>query len=240
MKRILVCCPTSIEKNYCFTQWLDNTMSFTYPNYHVVMFDNTSDNGENAKYLESIYEDRNYLHPFNAIPSNVKNIKSVINKMAISHDDCRRYAIINNYDYILHLESDVFPEPNIIEELLIHDKKVIGAVYDRDEGSARKPMIQTLNIFQNRVSSFNLHANESFYFLDGTLKKVASVGLGCVLISRKVFEKIPFRFEPNRNAHPDTFFSEDCLRFGIPIFCNTKMVCRHDNKPWGLYGKDFK
>ena len=31
--KILVASPTSINKDYCFDQWIDNVFSFTYPNF---------------------------------------------------------------------------------------------------------------------------------------------------------------------------------------------------------------
>ena len=34
----------------------------------------------------------------------------------------------NEFEYMLHLESDVFPEPDIIESLLFHKKKIVQNV----------------------------------------------------------------------------------------------------------------
>ena len=44
--KVLVAAPTAIAKKYCFDDWLYNVLGFTYPNYNVILFDNTGDNGE--------------------------------------------------------------------------------------------------------------------------------------------------------------------------------------------------
>ena len=46
--------------------------------------------------------------------------------MAKSHETIRQKALKGNYDYLLHLESDVFPPIDIIERLLEKKKKIIG------------------------------------------------------------------------------------------------------------------
>jgi hypothetical protein len=72
------------------------------------------------------------------------------------------------------------------------------------------------------------------------LLQVAHVGLGCVLISKKVLQKLKFRSVNGVNNHPDSFFAEDCYRYKIPIWIDSSIVCSHDNQDWGIYGLDFK
>jgi hypothetical protein len=55
----------------------------------------------------------------------------------------------------LHLESDVIPPPDVIENLLFHKKEVISALYYSDEGIYRRPMIQMkLKVTENYCSSY--------------------------------------------------------------------------------------
>jgi hypothetical protein len=75
--------------------------------------------------------------------------------------------------------------------------------------------------------------------MDGTLKQVAHIGLGCVLIKTLVFNKIQFRFVAKEGFHPDTYFAEDCFRNKIPIYADTSCIARHENKAWGVYGFNF-
>lgn len=245
LPKILVCSPTAKVKNYCFDEWLDNVMSFDYPNYEVRLYDNTDDNGKNASILNQKYQkkygyDKKFFAYNSLVKNNAQKTKSVIEKMCISHNDCRNYAIENNFDYMLHLESDVFPDKHIINKLLLHNKKVVGAIYYRDEGRYRKPMLQRrVHIINSHIISMNFDSTEDIHFIDGTLKDIAHIGLGCVLIKANVFKSIPFRFVKNVGMHPDTYFAEDCFRNKITIFADTSCIARHENQAWGLFGLNY-
>lgn len=245
-KKVLVSCPTAAAKNYCFQDWIENVLNFTYPNFDIRLYDNTDDNGENATNLNKLVK---YLHgniggKFLAENSLVKHnlkSKSVIAKMCVSHNDCREYALSNGYDFMLHLESDVFPPVDVIERLIFHQKNVIGGLYYTDEGIYRMPMVmERLELSSKSITSFHSgYYGGEIRLFDGGIHEVAQIGLGCVLISRKAMLRLPFRYEIERNNHPDTYFSEDCDMQNIPIHVDTSIVCRHENRAWGLYGVDF-
>jgi hypothetical protein len=247
--KVLVCAPTAAAKNYCFEEWIQNVIKFTYPNFDIMLSDNTVDKGKNAAYLQCIWDEKyknqifanfNAVNPF-TIHSSIKASDSVIERMATSHNHCRSVLIAGHYDYMLHLETDVFPEPDIIESLMGHGKPVVGAVYYRDEGIFRKPTLQRhCWLADDYLASLNLDAKEDLNALDGKLKQFASVGLGCVLIHKDVFQKIKFRSVAGRSFHPDSYFSEDCFLSRIPIHCDTSCIARHENKVWGRFGVDFK
>ena len=243
--KVLVCCPTASVKNYCFEPWINNVMNFTYPNFEICMFDNSNDFGTNAERLDKFVLDKfGTLKKFkvtNSLVLNKSNETSVIAKMSMSHNDCRNEFLTKEYDFMLHLESDVFPNPGIIEQLMSHEKNIVGAVYYTDEGISRCPMIhQKLELAPNEITSLPSRLSEEIQLLNGKLHQVAQIGLGCILISKKVLERIQFRFVPNYNFHPDTFFSEDCHLKSIPIHVDTSCICEHENQNWGFYGLDFK
>ena len=247
--RVLISAPTAAAKNYCFEEWLENVLSFNYPNFQVRLFDNTEDGGANADYLNQIYAERYgdtsddpKFKAYNSLVLHKYKNPSVIARMALSHNDCRGYAIHNKFDYLLHLESDVFPEKNVIESLMFNRKRVVGAMFYRDEGKDRTLMAQRrIYCTPFNIKMVNFTAGEDLAICDGNLHEVASVGLGCVLIDvRSVFDLISFRYIPDVDMHPDSYFSEDCFLNKIPIFLDTKCVARHDNRPWGIFGVDFK
>jgi hypothetical protein len=244
LPKILVASPTAKSKGYCFDEWLDNVMGFTYPNFDVRLFDNTQDKGVNAKELIELYKSKYGNNEMfkcenSLVINKVKKLDSIIERMVISHQNCADYALNNGYDYLLHLESDIFPTPDIIEQLLFQKKQVVGAIYFRDEGISRRAMVQTLHVTGKFILGLDLEPKDSSYF-DGEVKKVFHVGLGCVLISKKVLQKIKFRSVKGKNQHPDSFFAEDCATNNFSIFAHTGCVARHDNKAWGIYGVDFK
>jgi hypothetical protein len=239
--KVLVCAPTAKAKNYCFKDWLDNSLYFKYPNYYIRVFDNTQDGGKNANYLNSIYQNLYGGDKFKAYHSKTDKINSVIERMAFSHNLCKKEAILGGYDYILHLETDIFPPADVIENLMYYKRQVIGALYDRDEGRYRTLMAQKhILASPYNIQSVNFVSGDEIPFMDGTVKAVSSVGLGCVLIEKSVFKKINFRFVKGEQNHPDSYFCEDCFRNNIKIFADTSILCRHDNTAWGIYGIDFK
>lgn len=245
LPKILLCCPTASVKNYCFEPWIENVMNLKYPNFDIHLFDNTTDNGQNSDYLNRYVQEKfGNLKKFKASNSlllHQSSERNIIAKMTISHNDCRYETLKGGYEYMFHLESDVFPPVDVIERLLSHGKNIVGGVYYTDEGKYRCPMIhQKLELAPNEVTSLVTKTPEEIQLLNGKLHQVAQIGLGCILISRKVLERIQFRYVPERNFHPDTFFSEDCHLQNIPIHIDTTILCGHENQNWGFFGIDFK
>lgn len=234
-KKILITGPTSANKHYCFEKWLDNTLKINYPGeWKIILFDNTLDNGESAKYQNDYYV-RNYGHDnkFECIASDNRNTDSLVSRICNSHNDCRRYAMDNGYDAVLHLETDVFIKPNYLQELVLHKKPVVGALYYRDFGSFRKLMAQQrVNRAPSNTFMYNLDRMDDATWVDGTLKQIDHIGLGCLLIDIKVLKKIPFRFVKEIPVHADSFFAEDLYKAGIKIFADTSLICEHQNSDW--------
>lgn len=217
-------------------------MKLKYPNFEVVIYDNTPDGGVNAGYLNELAEELGVVFEFKALHARIPGKTPVLHeRLAISHNWCRLYALDNGYKHMLHLETDVIPEPDVIERLLAHKKYVVGALYYRDMGRSRKLMVQR-HVYRapNNIITHNLAPGEDVCFIDGTLKKVAHVGLGCVLIDTRVFQNILFRYKKGVDSAPDTYFAEDCFHTGVTIFADTSLICEHRNEAWGNFGVDYE
>lgn len=240
--KVLVACPTAAVKNYTAEEWILNTSKFYYPNYDIRMFDNTSDDCENAAKLNILAEKHLISKDkFRAVGENFDPNDSLISKMCLSHQRCADYAIENGYSHLLHLESDVIAPHETIDQLIQHNLPVVGGLYYRDSGKSRRLMAQR-HIMRSpkNIITENFLPDDDVCFVDGTLKKVASIGLGCVLINVDVLKKIKFRYVEGQEAHPDTYFSEDCFRNGIKIIADTSLICKHNNENWGVYGFNWK
>jgi len=238
MVKVLVSSPTASVKNYCDKQWIDNCMNFKYLNYDVVLFDNTEDNSlytnsTNEWFKENYGVSNTKFKMINSLEIHNRKNVPLKERMVISHNDVIDYALKNKYEYVLHLESDVFPSLDVIERLIQNRKKVCGALYYRDEGEYRRLMIQQ-HFYKapNVIISDNFKRQDDLCFIDGETKKVSHVGLGCVLIHVSVFNKIRFRYDKNQDVFPDSLFSEDCFRNKIGIYADTSLICRHDNQAW--------
>jgi hypothetical protein len=243
--KVLVSAPQAKAKSYCFERFIDNVMGFKYPNFDVKLFDNTDDGGMFSAYMNDyVYTNHGKNARFEALNSlQMHKMKSdsVIAKMARSHNDCKDFTLRLKYDYLLHLETDLFPPEDIIEKLMFHGLPIVSALYYVDNGIYRKPMIQrSVRLAPRFLTSKNFMANEDLCFCDGTVKKVAHAGLGCILIHRSVFEKVSFRHIDGLNNHPDTYFAEDCAQNRIPIHLDSSIVVEHHNSPWGVFGLDYK
>ena len=179
MKKILIACPTADIKDYCFDQWLSNVNNFTYPNIEIMVCDN-SEKRDYYVDLKNRYKNQDNIFFHRVTPSQFDlSYKHILAK---SHDRCRIYALENNFDYLLHLESDVFPPINVIERLLDAQKKIVGAMYFIEQGEQSKLMVQQIEDWGiDHRETFNLDEND-ILLVDGELKKVFSCGLGCVLI----------------------------------------------------------
>lgn len=138
------------------------------------------------------------------------------------------YFLEGDYDYLLTLESDIIPPPQIIDLLLRHNEKICSATYMIGFKRDRVPCIYTGKKFKRKIGdkykSFleNFNAKE----LDGTLIHAkGGCGLGCCLIHRSVFDKVKrFRHE---EAHCDTYFHKDAQKLGFKSMVDTGIICKH-------------
>lgn len=239
--KILIACPTSDVKNYCVEEWLQNLNSIRWAKCDVLLIDNSNDLRLNSEKLRELCE--MYIHTKDSLVvyDNPEGKDSINAILASGHNKCREYALKNGYEYLFHLESDVFPDPDVLEKLVFHKKQVVNGLYYRDEGKGRKPMVQR-DYMKTKftVGTLNYMPDEDIGYVDGTLKKVPHAGIGCCLIHKSVLEQIKFRYDPKNPASPDTYFAMDCKVAGIPIYLDTNVICDHKNKAWGAYGVDWK
>lgn len=221
--KVLVVTPHNEVKNYCFDKWLDRVTNLTYPNYDILIADNSPSNKNKKKIMKA------GVSCIHIKPKNKANQKYI----AESHDALRNYALIKGYDFILHLESDVFPPHDIIERLLVHRKTVVSAMYFIDFGDKSHLMLQGIeNIGGTLKFTTNIEEGHDIQYVDGQLKEVYACGLGCMLIHRSILEKIKFRWEEGAFAHPDSFFAADLKTLGIKQYLDTSILCHHENSSW--------
>lgn len=223
-KKILVACPTAEGKDYALDKWVETVRSLTYEDFDIHIVDNS----ETSAYMNDIRARFGDLLTVSRVsPAQSPTFRHALAK---SHNKCSEKALKGGYDYLLHLESDVFPPLDVIERLLEHNKRIVGALYHVELGEQSKLMVQQVEHFgEVHRESFNLDDTD-LSFVDGTLKRVFSCGLGCVLIHRSVLEKIPFRYEGDASVHPDSFFYGDLDSAGIKVFVDTSLYCEHDNQ----------
>jgi hypothetical protein len=145
---------------------------------------------------------------------------------------CRDYFLKGDYDFFFSLESDIFSAPNIIEHLLSFRKPIVGISYFLGQLFQSQYLSYVHEDFGYSSESMCMNADMAFNFIDGSLKSTFQLGLGCILISRWIIEKIPFRIDETRDAAADLFFHEDLQKEGIPVFVDTSHIAYHQNSNW--------
>ncbi|MEK6834809.1 MAG: glycosyltransferase family A protein, partial [Nanoarchaeota archaeon] len=116
--RVLVGCPTSFHKEYALKQYSNSVKFLDYDNYDILLVDNSQDD----TYLNKIKESG-----LNAIKG--PYFESAIQRIITSRNILKKYALDNNYDYLLSLEQDVIPEKDILTRLVSHNKEIVSGVY---------------------------------------------------------------------------------------------------------------
>ncbi len=227
--KVLVFTATYEGKDYCLDKFLANASKINYPNMRHIFIDNSPKD----KYWRKLLSrglDAHWVHRGN-------NSREAI---ARAQNFARKIALDEGYDYILSLESDIMVCPDIIQRLLMCNSDVVSALYfigPRDE-KVRVPCI-TLPDFKKEYGYFGtrlLKPEEWPEYVHKGPKRVQAAGMGCCLIYKRVFERIPFMYEIGLRGHSDIFFFNDCFRLHIPVYVQTDILLDHDNSSW----KDVK
>ena len=219
--KVLVGCPTSDYKSYCLNEYVNSIKNLSYKNYDILLVDNS----ENDKYFNKIKS-----LGINVIKS--KFYENARDRIAESRNIIRQYALDNNYDYFFSLEQDVIPPRDIIERLLSHKKDAVCGVYFAVNFYKGKNQLMPLVWVD-----FDKETKKMFYIdkerlWSNKLIEVATSGLGCMLIHRRILEKIKFRYDKGDEGFDDMWFCKDLRENGIKLYCDTSLKCKHLIKDW--------
>ena len=138
----------------------------------------------------------------------------------------RQVFLAGSYDAMLVIESDIIPPQNTLEKLIALRADLAYGVY------AFRLSSESINVFERHPGARNV--GEPLTAHPGRLKAAlkqrvidcSGGGLGCVLIKRRVLEAIDFRREPG-GPHCDSYFTEDCYRYGYTMKADLSVVCGH-------------
>jgi hypothetical protein len=228
--KVFICAPQHESKAYCFDRYIEQLNNFTFPNKQFFLSDNSQISlcdryAEKLRYHNIEHENILYFKP-----------EPIFSRIARSHQQCKEVFMKTDCDYMLHLETDVFPKDmGIIERLLSYNKPVVSALYETNVGFDRQVMAFPDEPIHRNIKAFRTSdfLNElEPVVLNGICQKVFQVGLGCVLIRRDIVELIDFRYDKNHNASADTFWANDLYANRVPLYLATNLYCEHDNRSW--------
>lgn len=219
MPKVLVGAPVCDKYEYCLDDFLKGIKSIDYSNYDIFLVDNS--------------KTEEYHNKLKSLGLNVHRIEyreSARDRMVDSRNILRQYSLANNYDYLLSLDADIVLQPDVLKSLIFHKKDILSAVYFRE---------LTNKDGQTKIFPLILEADKGNPdiirpvqdIITHRLVKIAMCGLGCVLISRKVLEKIKFRY---LTGFDDDAFCLDAREQGFDIFADTSIICKHLflRRPW--------
>jgi GT2 family glycosyltransferase len=133
-------------------------------------------------------------------------------------------AIGSGYDWLLMLDDDMLPPPDLFERLAAHDKDIIGALYWQRQG-AENPVVMRIPEGQQRPAFLPPDAPE---LTTPGLYQVDVIGGGCLLAKTRLLATLPFPV-----FWPDLHFGTDiglCLRLrqlGIAVWIDTRVQLGH-------------
>ncbi len=242
--RILVGCPTAEIKHDSLERYIEGLNELTYPRFDVAIEDNSlaPHYSQKIKKRGKEWEKNHPGKTFRVI--HTENLPPrVHDRIVQGRNKLREIALNENYDYFFSLEQDVVPPPNILEELVNAQKKVIGGVYVNRVllNNTEEKIIPVLMAYKNEEMKAKKVAEWTGYeFLSpARVTEVACIGMGALLIHRSVLEKITFRVDEKSQAFDDIYFALDCLNANIPIYCHTGMLCGHYyNQAFTKMGKE--
>ncbi|MBS3107984.1 glycosyltransferase [Candidatus Woesearchaeota archaeon] len=227
MVKVLVGCPTSDYKAYCLKEYLNSVKSLNYDNYDVLIVDNSKTDDYAGKIKES----------------GIKVIKmpyheSARQRIIDSRNKIREEFLAGNYDYFLSLEQDIIPPRDIIQRLLAYNRDVVAGLYFtvQNKTLSNGQIIETLRplvwvTLPDQDPNKMFYLDEKFAEKSNDFIQAYATGLGCMLISRKVLEKIKFRFE-GPSGFDDVHFCSDLEKNHIPLFVDLSVKCKHNITNW--------
>jgi len=226
--KVLIGSPiTAIKKykSYCLEEYLNSLDNLSYPDKEFSLLLNQ----EGGDQLINEYPHLNIKRmPFR---------ETVEETCVLARNILRKRAIEERFDYLMFIEQDIIPLPDLVERLMQHHKGVCSALYFNEmEPDKYRYGVNTLFFpmawnFDPALLEKGEYSEKLFRpedLIKGKLMQVDVCGLAAVLISRQVLEKISFRYIYGSPPIFEEFcFGRDCRSNGIDIFLDSSVVCRH-------------
>ena len=216
LPKVLIACPTSKHHKYCLKDFTDAVKNFTYPNYDILIAENSKDD----EYFDELKK-----AGFNVVKGPWHD--GVIPRITASRNLLRDYMLKNNYDYYFSMDQDTIPPGNVIERLMKHDKDIVSGVYFNFHMVNGKPIEMPMVFVDYDDETEMMKYVEMRQLAKPQLMNVSAFGMGCVLIKRQVMEKIPFRYDEKKGGFEDVFFCYDARKLGFGLYVDTNVRCDH-------------
>lgn len=146
-------------------------------------------------------------------------------------DNARNRAVkdfLEDYwDYFMHIDDDIVPPVNAIQELIAADKEIIAPLcftMHQDDKGLWFPIIV--------AHRYNKDGKYEPYYGKG-IEETDTITGGCHLVKREVMEKLerPYYFTYHKNGlveySEDFVFSQQCQKLGYKLYTDYDLHCKH-------------
>ncbi len=248
--KILVATPVYDKMEYCFDDFVKAVLEIQYDNYDILIIDNSK---EEIFFDKITSKYKNYKIKF--IKDKTAHIKNKL-RLISSRNMIIDYALQNNYEYILMLDSDVIAPKNIIQKLLSSKKDIISGLYYNQfiiDGKPKyrpvvychitpeeyevikqkvkfPPIVKSCEDLRRHLTIDEANSNKIY--------RVKIPSAGCMLIKRQVFRKIRYGLldlPENIRTADDIYFCIKASEAGFELYCDTSIKCNH--LIWGKFEK---
>ena len=136
--------------------------------------------------------------------------------------------VVNGFDYLFSVDSDISFAPDTLSKLLAHDRDVVSGLYIQ-----RKPGQHILEIYEHTPTGgvINMPYGK---LKDRELVEIAGCGFGCVLVKAEVMRTIgypQFKYHSAINhantVSEDVDFCKKARDKGFKLWADPSVLCRH-------------
>lgn len=143
------------------------------------------------------------------------------------------YALNNEYDAVLMIDSDTVPPDGALEMLLEGDYpiKVGTYIYGLNRSLTVASRVDEENTLLYDESRLIPAAEVCSY--NGKSVLIGGSGMGCALIKTDVFRRLPYpwfrwvTYDNGDELGEDCYFAELCRTGGVPMMLDSRVLCGH-------------
>jgi len=230
--KVLMAVITSDANAWCQNRWFGKVM-FLKKYFDILIFENsdTTGNYETLKLLAHNY-------PNIIVKRGKTNVKNTLQKIVANRNLVLNYVRkYKGYDYIMMIDSDIFPPIQIIKSFLKRKLDIqCGLCFVSYDGHNVRP---ALNFFPEDLEGGN-NSKAVGWIKDRKprLIKIKENGLGCVFIRADILRKHKdIKFKYNRRVkggeayyNEDLTFTGELRERGYTLWLDLKMECKHEMK----------
>lgn len=135
--------------------------------------------------------------------------------------------------HLFMLDSDVLPPPDVVTTLLLHDKPIVGGYYRKKETYQIKDIHGNPTfIARPVVYDWSEERDGHYWFINRMeagvgLEKIGGIGMGCVLMSHELAEKLgPRPYDMNAGGE-DLVLCKKIMDLGVDLYVDWSVACAH-------------